>query len=98
MTQTIDLSQIAPPDVVETLDFETIYQAARFEPQVADGIGEPLLELFDRCRAPDTGAGALYQGCCALILPLVKDDVAQGLHLRPPRFGLFGPFEAGEHG
>lgn len=78
--------------------FETIYQAARFEPQVADGIGEQLLELFDRCRAPDTGAGALYQGCCALILPLVNDDLAQGLHLRPPRFGLFGPFEAGEHG
>ena len=26
MTQTIDLTTIAPPDVVEELDFETIYQ------------------------------------------------------------------------
>ena len=53
MTQTIDLSQIAPPDVVETLDFETIYQALltdfrRLYPEwTAELESDPVVKLLE---------------------------------------------------
>ncbi|WP_095153713.1 hypothetical protein [Pseudomonas sp. Irchel 3E13] len=76
--------------------FETIYVAARYEPPWPGAIGVLLLALFDRCREPGTGSGALYQGAMALILPLVNRDIEPSRQLKVARFGLFGPQAAGE--
>ncbi|MDU9388998.1 hypothetical protein [Pseudomonas sp. zfem002] len=66
--------------------FETLYVAACEEPPAAEAIGTRLQELFERCSAVGTPAGALYDGAMALILPLVNRDLAAAERLSVARY------------
>lgn len=70
--------------------FETLYVAACQEPSGPEGIGTPLLALFERCRAADSAPGALYDGAMALILPLVNSDLALAERLEISRYTSAG--------
>lgn len=76
--------------------FETLYLAARHEPALSGAIGGRLLALFDRCRQPQAGSGALYRGAAELVLPLVNGGLSPEHHLHWPGLHLYGLRAAGE--
>ncbi|MGE7957083.1 TcdA/TcdB pore-forming domain-containing protein [Pseudomonas sp. NPDC089530] len=77
--------------------FETLYVAARYEPQGQGSIGQELLQLFDRYRAEgrqEALQGQLYDGVMARVLPLVNQGLAPAEEFHPPRFTEIGPMPA----
>ncbi|WP_241190690.1 TcdA/TcdB pore-forming domain-containing protein [Pseudomonas chlororaphis] len=77
--------------------FETLYVAARYEPQGEGSIGQELLQLFDRYRAEgrqEALQGQLYDGVMARVLPLVNQGLAPAEEFHPPRFTEIGPMPA----
>lgn len=74
--------------------FETLYVAARYEPQGADSIGQDMLQMFDRYRAEgheQALQGELYDGVMARVLPIVNEGLPASEQFHPPRFTSIGP-------
>ncbi|MGA3823038.1 TcdA/TcdB pore-forming domain-containing protein [Pseudomonas chlororaphis] len=77
--------------------FETLYVAARYEPQGPGSIGQDLLQMFDRYRAEGSKEalhGELYDGVMARVLPIVNQGVPAAEEFHPPRFTSVGPLPA----
>ncbi|MGZ0703177.1 TcdA/TcdB pore-forming domain-containing protein [Pseudomonas piscis] len=77
--------------------FETLYVAARYEPQGPDSIGQDLLQMFDRYRAEGSQQalhGELYDGVMARVLPIVNQGLPAAEEFHPPRFTRVGPMPA----
>lgn len=77
--------------------FETLYVAARYEPQGPDSIGKDLLQTFDRYRAEgrrEALHGELYDAVMARVLPIVNQGLAPSEEFHPPRFTDLGPLPA----
>ncbi|ROL62627.1 cytotoxin [Pseudomonas protegens] len=77
--------------------FETLYVAARYEPQGPDSIGQDLLQTFDRYRAEgrrEALHGELYDAVMARVLPIVNQGLAPSEEFHPPRFTDLGPLPA----
>ncbi|WP_236185963.1 TcdA/TcdB pore-forming domain-containing protein [Pseudomonas protegens] len=77
--------------------FETLYVAARYEPQGPDSIGKDLLQTFDRYRAQghrEALHGELYDAVMARVLPIVNQGLAPSEEFHPPRFTDLGPLPA----
>ncbi|RXU65576.1 cytotoxin [Pseudomonas protegens] len=77
--------------------FETLYVAARYEPQGPGSIGPQLLQMFDRYRAEGSREalhGKLYDGVMARVLPIVNQGRAASEEFHPPRFTSVGPLPA----
>lgn len=77
--------------------FETLYVAARYEPQGPDNIGQDLLQTFDRYRAQgrqEALHGELYDAVMARVLPIVNQGLAPSEEFHPPRFSDLGPLPA----
>ncbi|MFB4249782.1 TcdA/TcdB pore-forming domain-containing protein [Pseudomonas idahonensis] len=77
--------------------FETLYVAARYEPQGPESIGQDLLQTFDRYRAQgrrEALHGELYDAVMARVLPIVNQGLAPSEEFHPPRFTDLGPLPA----
>ncbi|MGY1448442.1 TcdA/TcdB pore-forming domain-containing protein [Pseudomonas chlororaphis] len=77
--------------------FETLYVAARYEPQGPGSIGQDLLQMFDRYRAEGSQEalhGELYDGVMARVLPIVNQGLPAAEEFHPPRFTSVGPLPA----
>ncbi|MFJ7142915.1 TcdA/TcdB pore-forming domain-containing protein [Pseudomonas protegens] len=77
--------------------FETLYVAARYEPQGPDSIGKDLLQTFDRYRAEgrrEALHGELYDAVMARVLAIVNQGLAPSEEFHPPRFTDLGPLPA----
>ncbi|WP_422420424.1 TcdA/TcdB pore-forming domain-containing protein [Pseudomonas sp. GZD-222] len=74
--------------------FETLYVAARYEPQEEGSIGKDLLRMFDQYRAEGSHRalqGELYEGVMARILPIINEGLPVAEQFYPPRFTNIGP-------
>lgn len=74
--------------------FETLYVAARYEPEGTGSVGKHLLKILDQCR--DQGLkkplqGELYHRVMELLLPVINQGVSETYRLQVPRFTRFGP-------
>ncbi|WP_025127307.1 TcdA/TcdB pore-forming domain-containing protein [Pseudomonas sp. PH1b] len=77
--------------------FETLYVAARYEPQGPDSIGPDVLQMFDRYRAQGSTQalqGELYDGVMERVLPLVNQGLPASEEFHAPRFTDVGPMPA----
>lgn len=74
--------------------FETLYVAARYEPQEEGSIGKDLLQMFDQYRAEGSHRvlqGELYEGVMARVLPIINQGLLVADQYYPPRFTNIGP-------
>lgn len=74
--------------------FETLYVAARYEPDLAGGVGRKLLDMFDRYKVLGAGSelqGNVYAEFMALVLPIVNQGVPAAEQFNAPSFDRFGP-------
>ncbi|WP_448511499.1 insecticidal toxin MCF [Photorhabdus laumondii] len=74
--------------------FETLYVAARYEPEGADSIGKDMLQMFDKYRAEGSKRelrGELYDGVMARVLPIINQGLPAADEFHPPRFTYMGP-------
>ena len=77
--------------------FETLYVAARYEPQGPDSIGPDMLQMFDRYRAQGSTQalqGELYDGVMQRVLPIVNQGLPASEEFHAPRFTSVGPMPA----
>ncbi|MBV7576701.1 cytotoxin [Pseudomonas sp. PDM32] len=77
--------------------FETLYVAARYEPQGPGSIGKDMLQMFDRYRIEGSKQalqGELYDAVMARILLVVNEGLSATEEFHPPRFTSIGPMPA----
>uniref|UniRef100_UPI0036DC639E insecticidal toxin MCF n=1 Tax=Photorhabdus sp. RM322S TaxID=3342825 RepID=UPI0036DC639E len=77
--------------------FETLYVAARYEPESVGSIGKDLLQMFDKYRVEGSKRvlqGELYDGVMARVLPIINQGLPTADEFHPPRFTRFGPRSA----
>lgn len=74
--------------------FETLYVAARYEPTLPGGVGQKLLDMFDRYRELGAGTelqGSVYEEVMALVLPVVNQGLPAAEQFSAPSYERFGP-------
>ncbi|WP_445493516.1 insecticidal toxin MCF [Photorhabdus sp. SF281] len=74
--------------------FETLYVAARYEPENTGSIGKDLLQMFDKYRVEGSKRalqGELYDGVMARVLPIINQGLPAADEFHPPRFTRIGP-------